>query len=61
VAPLSWSTRGLAQAVGRDPRNGTFRRAMERLANAGALSRSGDGNRWHAAPKLFHDDEEPEP
>lgn len=55
--PLSWSTADLARGAGRNPKDRTVRQAIQRLADAGVLYRNGDQNRWHAAPRLFDEDE----
>jgi 5S rRNA maturation endonuclease (ribonuclease M5) len=46
LAPPPWTTAALARAVGRDPKDGTVRRAIQRLAEAELLCRNGDG-RWY--------------
>jgi 5S rRNA maturation endonuclease (ribonuclease M5) len=45
LAPPPWTTAALARAVGREPKDGTVRRAIQRLEEAGLLCRNGDG--WY--------------
>jgi putative DNA primase/helicase len=47
-----WSIAELARAVGRDPRDGTVKRAVHDLADEGVLQRA--GKRWVPAPTLFN-------
>ena len=42
----SWSGADFARAVGRDKADGTVRKAVRRLEDAGLIHRNGDG-RWH--------------
>lgn len=49
VAHPGWTRAELATAVGRDHRNGTFRRAVQRIADSGVLHRNAE-NRWQRSP-----------
>lgn len=53
VATPSWTGAELARAVGRDPTDGTVRRAIQRLAADGVLHR-GDDKRWRPLGEFFH-------
>ena len=48
LAPPSWSTADFARQVGRDPKDGTVRRAVQRLEDAGLIHRNGDGRWWRS-------------
>lgn len=52
LAP-SWSTADLAREIGRGPKDGTVRRALDRLAADGVLHR-GDDRRWRPLGEFFH-------
>jgi hypothetical protein len=55
VAHPGWSKAELADAIGRNHRSGTFRRALQHLADLGVIHRNGD-ERWYPSPTLFDSD-----
>jgi hypothetical protein len=57
VAPPSWSAAELGRKINQDSHSGTFRRALQRLADAGVIHRNGDGH-WQRSGRLFDNEED---
>ncbi len=53
-ATPSWTSADLARMIGRDRRDNTARRAVQRLADLGVIYRNGD-ERWRPSPTLLDD------
>lgn len=53
----SWSIADLARAIGRDPRDGTVKRAVHQLADEGFVHRN-SGGRWQRPETLFDSEDQ---
>jgi hypothetical protein len=59
MAKTSWSTSDLLRAIGRNPKDGTAYRAVNRLAERGVIYRNGS-KRWLLTPTLLDDEPDQE-